>query len=475
MSKAVTILGVMSSERTRLAIGSPISSLVAQFTMYHPNFYRMKTLKPFALFLAFLAAFFTLVLPATAQNNGMWRTNGNNNAGNGQFVGTNDSSPLVFKTGGVERMRIQGNGALRLSGLAGSQPAVLAVASDGSIFRYADPAIDSSFNCSTMLYRASGNWLTPNCFIGSTNLAPFRIFTNNAERMRFTETGNVGIGTDLPMTPLHFYSTSNAELRVQGSSPATQPQIGFAMGTGQTAVKLADFRAGINTQTFIPEVFVEVNDASGQYAMKKVLRIDRDKAELMTRLGVGMVAPANDFMGVNGSLKLVETNNPANYIRMGHDGANAFIDYATTSSNSNNPSRLYINQNGGRTDFGGTVILAQNLGIGTTNFHDAGNNKDYRLSVDGRIRCNEVKVYSGWADYVFEADYELMPLPAVEAFITTNGHLPGLPSASEVAQNGVDLGASQALLLEKIEELTLHLIQLQKENAELRADVDAMK
>jgi len=50
-----------------------------------------------------------------------------------------------------------------------------------------------------------------------------------------------------------------------------------------------------------------------------------------------------------------------------------------------------------------------------------------------------------------------------------------MPSANEVASNGVDVGATQALLLEKIEELTLHLIQLQKENTELRADVNAMK
>jgi hypothetical protein len=428
-----------------------------------------------SLIVALVAVFISITMPATAQNNGMWRTNGNNAAGNGQFVGTTDSSSLVFKTGSTERMRLKGNGTLRVSSLAGTQPAVLAVKSDGSVFRYTDPGIDSLFDCSTKLYRATGNWLTPNCFIGSVNAAPFRIFTTNAERMRVTENGAIGIGTDIPQTPLHFYSTTNAELRVQGSTPATQPQIGLAMGTGQTAVKLADFRAGINTQTFIPEVFVEVNDASGQFAMKKVLRIDRSKAELMTRLGVGMVAPANDYMGVNGSLKLVETNNPANYIRMGHDGANAYIEHATPTANSNNPSRLYINQGGGRTDFGGNVILGQNLGIGTTNFHDAGNNKDYRLSVDGRIRCNEVKVYSGWADHVFAADYKLMPLRDVDAYIAAHGHLPGLPSAAEVACDGVDVGATQALLLEKIEELTLHLIQLQKENAELRADVDAMK
>ncbi len=434
----------------------------------------MKTQRPYSLILVLLAACIALAMPATAQNNGMWRMAGNANVPNNQFVGTTDSSALVFKTASAERLRIKPNGTLKVSTLAGIQQSVVAVKPDGSLFRLDAPGTDTGFTCATRLYSAAGNWLTPDCFIGSINPAPFRVFSNNVERLRVTESGTIGIGTNAPLTPLHFFSTTNAELRVQGSTQATQPQVGLAMGTGQTAVKLAAFRAGLNPSTFVPEVFIEVNDASGQFAMKKVLRIDRSKAELMTRLGVGMVAPANDYMGVNGSLKLVETNNPANYIRMGHDGANAFIEHATPTPNSNTPSRLYINPGGGRTDFGGTVILAQNLGIGTTTFIDGNNSKDYRLSVDGRIRCTEVKVYSGWADHVFESDYKLMPLTDVDAYIATHGHLPGLPSACEVEQNGVDLGATQALLLEKIEELTLHLIQLQKENAELREDVDAI-
>jgi hypothetical protein len=435
----------------------------------------MKFQKPTLYLAALVVATFLHALPALGQSNGMWRTNGNNNAGNGHFIGTTDNAPLVFKTDNQERLRIGQTGGLRIASLAGLQPAVVGVMPDGSVFRYTDPGVDSLFDCGTKLYRATGNYLTPNCFIGSVNAAPFRIVTYNTERMRVTETGSIGIGTDAPLTPLHFYATTNAELRVQGSTPATQPQIGLAMGTGQTAVKLADLRAGINTTTFIPEVMIEVNDATGQYAMKKVLRIDRTNAELMARLGVGMVAPASDYMAVNGSLKLVETGNPTNYIRMGHDGANAFIEHQTPTPNSNNPSRLFINQGGGRTDFGGNVILAQNLGIGTTNFLDAGNNKDYRLSVDGRIRCTEVKVYSGWADHVFDPDYKLMPLHDVDAYIAANGHLPGMPSAAEVACEGVDVGATQALLLEKIEELTLHLIRLEAENKVLRSDIEQLK
>jgi hypothetical protein len=68
-----------------------------------------------------------------------------------------------------------------------------------------------------------------------------------------------------------------------------------------------------------------------------------------------------------------------------------------------------------------------------------------------------------------------MPLHEVDAYIQSNGHLPGLPSAAEVAENGVELGETQALLLEKIEELTLHLIRLEKENAALKTEVGLMK
>ncbi|MEM6273522.1 MAG: hypothetical protein AAF998_29220, partial [Bacteroidota bacterium] len=63
------------------------------------------------------------------------------------------------------------------------------------------------------------------------------------------------------------------------------------------------------------------------------------------------------------------------------------------------------------------------------------------------------------------------PLADVESFIAEHGHLPGVPSAAEVEANGVDVGETQALLLEKIEELTLHLIKLEKENESLKADI----
>ena len=97
----------------------------------------------------------------------------------------------------------------------------------------------------------------------------------------------------------------------------------------------------------------------------------------------------------------------------------------------------------------------------------------YRLAVDGKIRCREVRVTnSGWADFVFEDDYQLPSLSEVEQFIKTNKHLPDVPSASEVLENGTDLGEIDAILLQKIEELTLYMIELKKENEEMKAQLE---
>ena len=87
----------------------------------------------------------------------------------------------------------------------------------------------------------------------------------------------------------------------------------------------------------------------------------------------------------------------------------------------------------------------------------------------GNILAGEIKVTPQWhPDFVFEDDYKLMKLSEVERYINKNGHLPGIPSAKVVAANGIALGESHARLLQKIEELTLHLIKQEKQIAGLR-------
>lgn len=103
-------------------------------------------------------------------------------------------------------------------------------------------------------------------------------------------------------------------------------------------------------------------------------------------------------------------------------------------------------------------------------------NPSEKLEVTGTIRATEVKVEAQWWDEVFEEEYELLPLTELEAFIKNNKHLPEIPTEAEVEANGVALGNTTSLLLKKIEELTLHLIEKEKqidrltENQELLAE-----
>jgi hypothetical protein len=96
----------------------------------------------------------------------------------------------------------------------------------------------------------------------------------------------------------------------------------------------------------------------------------------------------------------------------------------------------------------------------------------YSLSVDGKIIAEEVKVQlsTSWPDYVFADDYRLMPIEDLEKSIRQNKHLPNIPSAADVtAEKGIQLGEMNRKLLEKVEELTLYIIQLKKENNSLES------
>ena len=120
---------------------------------------------------------------------------------------------------------------------------------------------------------------------------------------------------------------------------------------------------------------------------------------------------------------------------------------------------------------GTKMILTRDgrLGVGT------GNPGSFRLAVNGNIRAKEIKVETGWSDFVFEDDYDLPTLDEVEKYIKTHRHLPEIPSAKEVEENGVELGKMDSKLLQKIEELTLYIINQQKEIKALKEKVSDME
>jgi hypothetical protein len=111
--------------------------------------------------------------------------------------------------------------------------------------------------------------------------------------------------------------------------------------------------------------------------------------------------------------------------------------------------------------------------IGTSSYTDG--TDVYSLSVNGNVRANRVKVYNTWADYVFEDGYKLPTLEQVEKHIKEKGHLIDIPSAKEVEAKGIDLGDMNRLLLQKIEELTLYTIELNKQVEQLKAEIKAQK
>jgi len=131
----------------------------------------------------------------------------------------------------------------------------------------------------------------------------------------------------------------------------------------------------------------------------------------------------------------------------------------------NDNGRLIFRTNGfdrGMVDQNGNFL------IGNPNSVNAATG--FKLSVDGKVMCEELRVeMSPWADYVFDDNYQLMSFDELEAFIAANNHLPGIPSATIIESEGLDVGNMQAKMMEKIEELTLHIIQLNNRIEELES------
>lgn len=177
-------------------------------------------------------------------------------------------------------------------------------------------------------------------------------------------------------------------------------------------------------------------------------------------LGIGNIAPATKLHISGGDDAGMSSNG---YIINGlSNSTNMVIDNNEILVRNNGASAdMYLQHDAGNLllcgNEGGTV----GIGITSSAFLPAGS----LLAVDGKITCEEVlvKLSENWPDYVFAEDYELTPLKDVKTFIETHKHLPGIPKANDVKNNGLEVGHVQKLMMEKIEELTLYIIQLKEE------------
>jgi hypothetical protein len=283
-----------------------------------------------------------------------------------------------------------------------------------------------------------------------TNINKMVFTTNSLERMTINSAGDVGIGTATPGYKLDVNGTMRA-------SSVYSDVIRTESGAGS----IMNFYTGSN-QRFALE------DGSGGWA--------RVFGNLST---TGEIHPGGRiFLGgttayLHGQFadilaKRVGANHSSQSTLILDDDAasGAPSGYKILNLKSGGVTRAYINSTGG-------AYYADAVSIATTNIPAT-----YKLAVGGNIIAEKVRVKlqsTGWPDYVFNTDYNLLTLGETEKFIQQHKHLPGVPSAAVIEKEGLDLGDGQAVLLKKIEELTLHMIDMNKKLEKLAAENEIMK
>jgi hypothetical protein len=278
----------------------------------------------------------------------------------------------------------------------------------------------------------------------------------------FPATGNVGIGTTSPSTyPGYSVLTldnsttgSIVDLKAGGAQSAMVLGEKFGMNLfapagkliifctdgGQKMVVLANGNVGIGSA--VPQARLEVAPPSGS-----------------TAAGVFHLTGSQAW----GNVATLATDNSSG------DDARLLFSYRNKSKQwslggSFNTTRFGIWEDSGEGTYGSagygterlTVLPGGNVGIGVVNPAN-------KLDVNGTIHSQAVKIdMSGWSDYVFNNDYKLRTLKEVKSYIDVNHHLPDAPSANEIEKSGLDVGEMNKLLMKKVEELTLYLIEADK-------------
>ncbi len=258
-------------------------------------------------------------------------------------------------------------------------------------------------------------------------------------KMIIYHNGNVGIGTEQPGTRIHLKGTTVGEstLKIERNDDGWGGYIEFLSKettavSGGREIGALKFRASSNSTSVNTGALINAFTTE-----------DWGTSNNGTSL--------NFFTSTNGGVMHLS-------MCIGHNGN---VGIGDDFWDVNPPSeRLTVDGN----IKANNIFCEGNVGIGTTDITEA-------LTVKGKIVAEEVEVKDVAADYVFDEDYDLRSIEEVEQYILENKHLPDIPPSSETV-NGIELGEFNQLLLQKIEELTLYVIELKKENEELKSKMD---
>ncbi len=294
-------------------------------------------------------------------------------------------------------------------------------------------------------------------------------FTAHAQNV-FPATGNVGIGNTTPAYRLQIASPDIRAMQIDGSNTAwTGMYINSTNTTGQPFYGYISNNGTKYAYSYLTP--------AGDFK----LYVSGDRLSLLGSngyLGLGTTTPTSHFHVVANVSNVAKFKRSATGTDLTalidiENGGGTMWRYGVGGTGNGlgiTGGQFYIERSG----IGSALTIATNgnVGIGT-------NNPLAKLTVNGLVCAKEVRVsLSGapcWPDFVFAKDYKLKDLSEVESFIKLNQHLPGIPSAAEVEEGGVELGEINMKLLQKIEELTLYMISIKKENEALKTRLDVLE
>lgn len=272
-------------------------------------------------------------------------------------------------------------------------------------------------------------------------------------------TGKVAIGDVTPTAKLHIRSDEeeDAGIIVEPGDPTSN----------ETFIRLKDNQHYINVDpNGVMNVSAGNNSALGISSSN--FKIDGN----LVRLGVNGDEKFTLSTDYTPSIGLNAQPSSNGYMRGAHEYPSYVLEFSNnalrlkTASYMIPRSDLITNWTDALTvKPNGAITFDGRVGVNIENTYPG-----YALAVDGGILTTKVHIQEvgQWQDCVFGDDYRLMPLGEVEAYVAANRHLPGVPSEAEVKADGYDVAEMQAVLLGKIEELTLHVIRQQKEIDSLR-------